>query len=103
MDKFSIKCDFPDCTFEQAIDADTLKSFHTILKNEWFNTPCPECGRGVIVNEFELSTLDIMVSFEDIGALSVSVNHPTHTSSVSVNLGALRPESEETELIKINK
>ena len=101
----SVQCDDPDCDFKTDAGFENLTAQQGVdlMKTDWLNTPCPKCGRGVIVNEDEISVLEMMIELEKLGILSFtdSCGSEDNTNAVAVNMGALRPESEETDLIKL--
>lgn len=55
--KMEVVCDEDGCDWIQEIDLDGVTN--------WYNKPCPICGKGIIINDDDIASYNSMMSGVD--------------------------------------
>lgn len=62
--ELEVKCDEPGCGWKQEVDL--------TMAAEWHNRPCPRCGKGVIINDWEMRLLKRILKFANSNVMSLT-------------------------------
>ena len=77
----SVMCDEPGCGWSLAIP-------HELI-SDWHNQPCPKCGKGVIVNDDDMSVYNMTVGLMHMSA-ALDPNDEMPKETVRFNTQHLR-------------